>query len=141
MEEGYTAKDAKERQGTPHEDVVARVIIKAALKIHSALGPGLLESAYEACLAHELTQAGLTIRRQVLLPIKYDGMQLDAGYRLDLLADECVVVELKAVERIMPIHTAQLLSHLRLGGFKLGMLLNFHVLHMRDGIKRIANGL
>jgi GxxExxY protein len=141
MDEGLTAKDAKERQGTPREDVIARVIIKAALKIHSALGPGLLESAYEVCLAHELTQAGLITRRQVLLPIKYDGIQLDAGYRLDLLVDECVVAELKAVERIMPIHTAQLLSHLRLGGFKLGLLLNFHVLHMRDGIKRVANGL
>ena len=120
---------------------VGDIILGAAMKVHSALGPGLLESAYEVCLAHEIGKHGLAVIRQQALPIFYDGIQLDTGYRLDLLVDDCVIVELKAIEKFAPIHTARLLSYLKLSGLKLAYLLNFNVVHMRDGIKRIANGL
>jgi GxxExxY protein len=123
------------------EEQVGKIILSSAMRVHSSLGCGLLESAYEACLAHEIRKQGLQIERQVTLPIRYDGVELDAGYRLDLLVDNCVVVELKAVEKIAPIHLAQLLSYLKLGRYKLGYILNFNVLHMRDGIKRVVNGL
>ena len=111
------------------------------MKVHSALGCGLLESAYETCLSHEISAQGLEVKRQVMLPVRYDGVELDAGYRLDLLIDRCVIVELKAVDKIAPIHLAQLLSYLKLSGCRLGYLLNFNVVHMRDGIKRLVNGL
>jgi len=123
------------------EERVGKRIIAEAMKVHSALGCGLLESAYEVCLAYELEKNGLDVKRQVALPVVYDGLKLDAGYRLDLLVGDCVIVELKAVEKLAPIHTAQLLSYLKLSGCKLGFLLNFNVIHMRDGIKRIVNGL
>ena len=123
------------------ENEVGDIILGAAMKVHSALGPGLLESAYEVCLAHEIGKHGLAVTRQQALPISYDGIQLDTGYRLDLLVNDCVIVELKAIEKFAPIHTAQVLSYLKLSDLKLGYLLNFNVVHMRDGIKRIANGL
>jgi GxxExxY protein len=110
-------------------------------RFHSALGPGLLESAYERCLAHELAKRGLQIREQVSIPLHYDERVIENGYRIDLLVNELVVVDLKAVETILPVHRAQLLSYLRLGRFKLGYLLNFNVAHLRDGIARLANGL
>ncbi len=119
---------------------VGEQIIGAAIRVHSTLGPGLLESAYEICLYHELSKLGFDVQRQVPLPINYDGIKLDAGYRLDLVV-EGVVLELKTVDKLQPIHTAQLLSYLRLGNYRLGYLLNFHVLSMRDGIKRVANNL
>jgi GxxExxY protein len=111
------------------------------MKVHSVLGPGLLESAYEACLAHEIGRQGVEVKRQVTLPLNYDGVKLDAGYRLDLLIDDRVIVELKSIDRILPIHAAQLISYLKLSDLKLGYLLNFNVVHMRDGIKRLVNGL
>lgn len=120
---------------------IGEQLIGAALRVHTALGPGLLESSYEICLCHELHKHGLAFKRQHPLPVTYGDVKLDAGYRLDLLIEDRVVVEIKAVERLQPIHTAQLLSYLRLGGYKLGYLLNFHVLSMRSGIKRIVNGL
>jgi GxxExxY protein len=123
------------------ENVISRFILDAAFRVHTALGPGLLESAYEACLAHELREAGLKVRAQVPLPLIYKSVKLDVGYRLDLLVDELVVVEIKAVDALIPIHQAQLLSHLKLSGKKLGLLINFHVLHLKQGIKRVANGL
>ncbi|MBV8166978.1 MAG: GxxExxY protein, partial [Alphaproteobacteria bacterium] len=104
-------------------------------------GPGLLESAYEVCLAREIEKSGLRCTRQVLLPIVYDGETLDAGYRLDLLVEALVVVEVKAVEQLNEVHQAQLLSYLRLGKYRLGYLLNFNVRMMRDGIWRLVNGL
>jgi GxxExxY protein len=116
-------------------------VVDAAFTVHSALGPGLLESAYEACLKHELVKRGLNVASQIQLPVQYDGVAIDAGYRIDLLVEEAVVIELKAVEKIAPIHEAQLLTYLKLSGKKLGLLLNFNVLHMKDGIKRIANNL
>jgi len=116
-------------------------IVDAAMKVHSVLGPGLLESAYEACLKHELLKRGLKVESQLQLPVQYDGVAIDAGYRIDLLVDDTVVVELKAVEKVVPIHEAQLLTYLKLSGRKLGLLLNFNVLHMKDGIKRLVNNL
>jgi GxxExxY protein len=123
------------------ENEVGDTLLGAAMKVHSALGPGLLESAYETCLVHELGKRGLNVKRQVALPLIFDGIKLDAGYRLDLLLNDRIIVELKSVDKFLPIHTAQLLSYLKLSGLKLGYLLNFNVVHMRDGIKRIANGL
>jgi GxxExxY protein len=123
------------------EEQIGHSIIGAALKVHSAVGPGLLESAYETCLVYELEKRNLPVRRQVVIPFRYEALTIDNGYRIDLLVAELVVVELKALEAILPIHRAQLLSYLRLGGFKLGFLLNFNVAHMRDGIVRIVNGL
>jgi GxxExxY protein len=123
------------------EEEIGHAIIGGAIKVHSAVGPGLLESAYETCLLYELERQKLPVKRQVLIPIRYEDLTVDNGYRVDLLVGERVVVELKAIETILPVHRAQLLSYLRLGGFKLGYLLNFHVAHMRDGIVRIVNRL
>ena len=123
------------------EEEIGHAVIGAAIKVHSAVGPGLLESAYETCLAYELEQQKLPVRRQFLIPIRYEDLTIDNGYRVDLLVGERVVVELKAVETILSVHRAQLLSYLRLGGFRLGYLLNFNVAHMRDGIARIVNRL
>lgn len=115
-------------------------IIGAAMKVHSALGPGLLENAYEACLLHELRKLGIQVRRQVELPVIYDGIKIDLGYRLDLLVEDAVIVELKCVERFDSVHEAQLLSYLKLSGKNVGLLINFHSAHLRDGIKRLVNG-
>ena len=114
-------------------------IIDAAMKVHTTLGPGLLESAYQACLAYELRKRGLTVDVQLELPIEYDEVRLDVGYRIDLLVEGLVIVELKAVSEIQPIHEAQLLSYLKLSKKKIGLLINFHVLRLKDGIKRLAN--
>lgn len=123
------------------ENEISGVIIKASMKVHSVLGPGLLESAYEACLVHELHKCELHVLSQVALPVKYDGIRIDAGYKIDLLVEKLVIVELKAVEKLSPIHEAQLLSYLKLSGRNLGLLINFHELHLRDGIKRMVNNL
>jgi GxxExxY protein len=123
------------------EEQIGHSVIGAALKVHSAVGPGLLESAYETCLLYELEKRNLSVRRQVVIAFRYEALTIDNGYRIDLLVGELVVVELKALEAILPVHRAQLLSYLRLGGFRLGYLLNFNVAHLRDGIVRIVNGL
>ena len=123
------------------EEEIGRAVIGAAMKIHSALGPGLLESAYEACLMHELEQRRISVRNQVSIPIRYEELNIENGYRVDLLVGGLVVVELKAVPAILPVHRGQLLTYLRLGGFKLGYLLNFDIAHLRDGIVRLVNGL
>jgi GxxExxY protein len=123
------------------ENEIGTAVIGAAMRIHSVLGPGLLESAYETCLLYEFEKRGRSARKQVLIPIRYEGLNVDNGYRVDLLIDNQVVIELKAVESILPVHRSQLLSDLRLGGFKLGYLLNYHVAHMRDGIVRMVNDL
>ena len=114
-------------------------IIDASMKVHTELGPGLLESAYEACLAHELTKRGLKVVSQLALPVKYYGIELDAGYRIHLLVEDRVIVELKAVEKTTPLHEAQLLSYLKLSNKKIGLLINFNVVRLKDGIKRMAN--
>lgn len=121
-------------------DEISGRVIAAALKVHTAVGPGLLESAYEACLLYELQKAGLKVASQVPFRLAYEGMQLDIGYRLDLLIEDSVVVEIKCVETIAPIHKAQLLSYLRLTGKSLGLIINFHVEHLKQGIRRVVNG-
>jgi GxxExxY protein len=123
------------------EEEIGQAIIAAAMKVHSAVGPGLLESAYETCLVYELEKRRIGIKSQVAVPIRYEELMIENGYRIDLLVGGLVVVELKAVTGILPVHRGQLLSYLKLGGFKLGYLLNFHVAHMRDGIERMVNGL
>jgi GxxExxY protein len=124
-----------------NENEIGKLVLDAAFKIHSVLGAGLLESIYESCLAHELQKQGLQVKRQVSLPILYDDLKLDNAFRLDLLLDDKVVVEIKATDKVVPVHTAQLLSYLKLGKYKLGFLLNFNVVHMKDDIKRMVNGL
>lgn len=116
-------------------------IIGAAIEVHRNLGPGLLESAYEECLCHELKLRDMSFQRQVPLPVIYKGMRLDCGYRLDLLVNDEVVVELKAVDSLQPIHEAQLLTYLRLGGWNVGLLLNFNVPVLKYGIKRMVLNL
>ncbi len=119
---------------------VTGTIVTAAMKVHSVLGPGLLESAYQACLAHELRMRGLGVAVQVGLPVVYEGERLDLGYRIDLLVENLVVVEIKCVEAIHPVHQAQLLSYMRLSGKQVGLLINFYVAHLKDGIKRMVDG-
>jgi GxxExxY protein len=116
-------------------------IISSAIAVHKELGPGLLESAYEACLMHELLTNGVSVERQKELPVKYRGVQIDCGYRLDLLVEDQVVVELKSVDRLESIHEAQVLSYLKLSGYQIGLLLNFNVRFLKDGIRRFVNGL
>ncbi|NLG26374.1 MAG: GxxExxY protein [Chloroflexi bacterium] len=117
---------------------VAAAIVDAAYHVHRALGPGLLESVYETCLAHELSKRGIDVQRQVVLPIVYDGVTLESGLRLDMVVGGCVVVELKAVEVLLPVHKAQVLAYLRLSGHRLGILLNFNVALIKEGIRRIV---
>jgi GxxExxY protein len=116
----------------------ARIAVDAGLKVHKALGPGLMESAYEHCLVHELQARGLSVKRQVPLPIVYDGMKLDAGYRLDLLIEESLIIELKAVDMLTRLHKAQALTYLKLSGLRLCLLMNFNVELFKDGLKRIV---
>jgi GxxExxY protein len=127
------------REPIPTEtDEVASKIVDAAFAVHKALGPGLLESVYEACLLYELNKRGLKVERQVSLPVVYDNLRLDAGLRLDLVVEKRVIVELKAVEVLLPVHTAQLLTYLKLSGYRLGLLVNFNSAVIKHGIKRIA---
>ncbi len=114
-------------------------IIGCAIKVHRVLGPGLLESAYEVCLLHELTKVGLKAERQVKVPIVYDGLKLEADYFIDILVEDTVVLELKSVEQVLPIHEAQLLTYLKLANKKLGLLINFNVTLLKNGIKRRIN--
>lgn len=114
-------------------------IIGCAIKVHKALGPGLLESTYETCLIHELKKSGLKVESQLQLPVFYDGLKLDAGYKIDLLVEDKIIIELKSVESLLPIHEAQLLTYLKLADKKLGLLINFNVNLLKNGIKRIAN--
>ena len=123
------------------ENHVAKTVLDAAFAIHTKLGPGLLESVYEAVLAYELAKRGVAVRRQVPIPIRYEELCFEEGFRADLLVDECVVVELKSVEALAPVHGKQVLTQLRLSGHRLGLLINFGEVHLKDGIKRIANGL
>lgn len=123
------------------ENELTDKIIGAAIEVHKALGPGLLESAYEECLAHELCLRGIPFERQKPLSVVYKGVQLDCGYRLDFLVANLVVVELKAVDVVLPIHEAQLLTYLKLGGWTVGLLMNFQVPALRNGIKRIVHNL
>ncbi|CAN5257702.1 GxxExxY protein [soil metagenome] len=122
-------------------NTVSGQVIDAAMRVHTILGPGLLESAYEACLVHELTKRGLRVESQVTMPAFYDGVRVELAYRIDLLIEQAIIVELKAISKLAAIHEAQLLSQLRLGKYKLGLLMNFHEVHLKNGIKHLANGL
>ena len=122
-------------------EAIAREIVDSAIQVHTRLGPGMLESAYEACMEYELNQRSLAVKKQIPMPVRYGDLAIDIGYRLDLVVEEAVVIELKSVKRLLPIHTAQLLSYLRAGDYRLGFLLNFNTVHMRDGIKRVVNRL
>ena len=123
------------------ENDIGDVIVRGAMAVHSALGPGLLESVYELCLVRELSKAALRAERQIALPVRYDDAEINGGFRIDILVDGLVVIEVKAVEKVLPVHKAQLLTYLKLSGCRLGYLLNFNVPHMRDGINRLVNGL
>jgi GxxExxY protein len=120
------------------EEELTAKIIQCAMKVHSVLGPGLLESAYEACLLYELRKSGLQAANQVELPVIYEEVRLDLGYRVDIVVEGRVTLELKAVDAVAPIHKAQLLSYLKLSGMKVGLLFNFNVVHLRDGITRLV---
>jgi GxxExxY protein len=123
------------------ENECSKLILGAAIEVHRELGVGLLESAYEAALCHELRERSLHYSRQVLLPVRYKGVELGEAYRLDLVVEERVIVEIKAVESLAPIHAVQLLTYLRFADKRLGLLLNFHSAAMRDGIRRVVNRL
>ena len=122
-----------------HEDVTKR-IIEGAIKVHTGLGAGLLESTYSACLHYQFAVDGLHFEHQVRLPVIYQGVQVEAGYRIDFLIENCVIVELKAVEKVLPLHVAQVLTYLKLSGRPVGLLINFNVPHLRQGIRRVVNG-
>jgi GxxExxY protein len=122
-------------------DQITETIIGAAIAVHRELGPGLLESAYEACLAFELAERRLEVARQVELPVVYRGVRVDCGYRLDLLVEKQVVVEVKALEQLLPVHEAQILTYLRLSGCHVGLLINFHVRQLTSGLKRFVHNL
>ena len=120
-------------------DKIAAATVDSSFRVHTKLGSGLLESAYEACLAHELTKRGLKVDRQIPQPVHYDGIIIDVGYRIDLLVNGSIIVEHKAVEKVLPIHQAQLMTYLKLSGKNLGFLINFNNVLIKNGIKRIAN--
>jgi GxxExxY protein len=123
------------------ENEIARIVVDVAYKIHTTIGPGLLESAYEAIFAHELRKRGLQVQRQVSVPIVYEEVNLDEGFRADLIVENLVIIELKAIEHVVPVHKKQLLTYLKLTGKKLGLLINFSEDKIKDGISRVVNGL
>ena len=123
------------------ENDISYAIRGAAFKIHSTLGPGLLESSYEVTLAYELTKLGYEVKRQIGLPLVYEEIKLEVGYRIDLLVNDCVIVEIKSIEALNDVHHKQLLTYLKLSGLKLGLLINFNVSSLKDGIVRIVNNL
>jgi GxxExxY protein len=130
---------ARSLQPIPDEvNAIARIVVDAAYQVHSALGPGLLERVYEVCLAHELRKRGLHVETQVDSPVDYDGVRLDAGMRIDMIVEKKLLVELKAVETILPVHKAQVLTYLKLTGYRLGLLINFNVPIIKNGIGRVA---
>jgi GxxExxY protein len=149
MKYSLTAEDAEAfaesaeayARGSKDESTLTGVIIGCAIKVHSALGPGLLESSYQECLYYELMNAGLKVEKQKPLPLVYEEVKLECGYRVDLLVENRIVIEIKSVEALNEVHLAQVLTYLKLSGSKLGLLMNFNVVRLKDGIKRIANNL
>ncbi|MGR3983595.1 GxxExxY protein [Pseudoalteromonas sp. 1181_04] len=119
-------------------DLLTQKVIGCAIEVHKQLGPGLLESSYENCLIYELQQIGIKAVSQIELPVSYKGMEIDAGYRLDILIPDLLIIELKAIDKLAPIHSAQLITYLKLSGIKTGLLINFNVIKLVDGIKRIS---
>jgi len=131
-----TTESQRHRETSEAKDLLTNTIIAAAIEVHRLLGPGLLESAYEECLCHELHLRGLSFKRQVDLPVSYKGMRLDCGYKMDLVVGETVVLELKCVERMIPVHEAQLLTYLKLSGKRVGLLINFNAALLTQGLIR-----
>jgi len=124
---------------TQRVNEITEKIIGCAIEVHRHLGPGLLESAYEECTCHEIAELGLRLQRQIPLPVIYKGVRLDCGYRMDTVVEDLVVIEFKTVEKLLPVHEAQLLSYLKLSGLSVGLLINFHVPVLKDGLRRIVN--
>jgi len=120
---------------------IAQKIVNVSIKVHTALGPGLLESAYQKCMEYELKNEGLRVECEVILPIIYENIKIDAGYRIDMIIESCIIIEHKAVEKLLPVHEAQLLTYLKMRNYKLGFLLNWNVPRMKYGIKRMVNNL
>lgn len=141
MEHEFTAIEENSMTYGNAENPLSNVIIGCALKVHTALGPGLLESSYQECLYYELVKAGLKVEKQKALPLIYEEIKLECGYRLDLLVEDKIVIEVKSIEAINDVHIAQVLTYLKLSKCKLGLLMNFNVARMKDGIKRIVNKL
>jgi GxxExxY protein len=136
------AEGGETRRTRPMDvNYISGEVVDAAMKVHSVLGPGLLESAYQACLAHELRKRGFSVACQVPLPVLYEGVEIDVGYRIDMVVEDAVLVELKAASKTLEIHEVQALSNLKLSVYRVGLLINFHVVHLKDGIKRFVNGL
>ena len=123
------------------ENKISKIIVDCAYKVHKSLGPGLLESTYEACMYYELDKNNLVVHKQKVLPVVYDNLKLEAGYRIDLLVENKVIIELKSVKKLDDVHTAQMITYLRLSDCKLGLLINFNVSLIKYGIKRIVNNL
>src|SRR3954470_11091416 len=134
--EVFTAEVAEIAEGKTYLDQLSTAVIGAAIEVHRALGPGLLESSYEVCLCHELSLRGINFQRQVPIALTYKGVRLDCGYRADLVVEEKLLVELKSIEALLPIHDAQLLSYLKLGKWQLGLIINFNVQLLKQGIRR-----
>lgn len=124
-----------------NENAISRIVVHAAFKLHSSLGPGLLESAYEECLYYELKKTGLMVEKQKALPLIYEEVKLDTGYRIDIMIENKVIIEIKSVDALNDVHLAQILTYLKLSDCKLGLLINFNVSLIKKGIKRIVNGL
>lgn len=135
--ETFTTENTENTEGNSRLNTLSERIIGCAIEVHRHLGPGLLESAYEACFVHELELAKIPVTKQQIIPLIYKGMQLDYGYRLDVVVDDTIICELKAIDRIEPIHQAQLLSYLKLTNKRLGLIINFNVKVLRNGIKRV----
>lgn len=123
-----------------NDNELTELIIGCAIRVHRQLGPSLLESIYEECLVHELCKAGLSVERQPTMPVVYDGLRMDSGYRIDIWVEKRIIIELKAVELLTDVHFAQLMTYLRLANCRLGLLINFNVVLLKNGIKRVANG-
>ena len=137
---GTESTEMGTRPSREYLNQLAEKVIGAAIEVHRQLGPGLLESSYETCLCHEMELRGISFTRQIEFPVRYKGIALDAGYRIDVLVEGCLVLELKAVEKVTELHKAQLLTYLKLRDAWLGLILNFNVPVMKDGIHRLANG-
>jgi GxxExxY protein len=136
-----TTEDTEEEHGDHRviDKELTKKVIGLAIDIHTALGPGLLESAYKECLYYKLQKAGLLVEKEKVMPLKYENISLDCGYRIDLLVENQLVIELKSVEKLNDIHLAQILTYMKLGKYKIGLLINFNVLLLKDGIKRVRN--
>jgi GxxExxY protein len=122
------------------EDLLTRTIIGLAIDVHTSLGPGLLESAYKECLFYKIDKAGFQVEKEKMMPLRFEDVKLDCGYRIDILVENSLVLELKSIDSLNDIHLAQMLTYMKLGGYRFGLLMNFNVLRLKDGIKRVVNG-